>query len=226
MAVGRTAPISRRIPDAARDIRSALEGLARHELLDRSVEVRTRLKDAEQAAHARCVLPFHDEDCAAALEEVRRLAGERELEEAGAAPAPGGDRRIRRPSGAVAGDRAAARGGGAAVARRLRSSTSAPSANACPVTNSRNGGTGTTRARELLADVRALLDEDAAREVLQSRPDILERLREALASLGEWLQPDIGPAPGAPGEERPGVEGPWPEPDDWPIVCKRNIVEA
>ena len=227
---GRTyGPHLRRIPDAARDVRATLERLAKHDLLDRSVAVRTRLRDAERAAHACCVMPFDDGDCAAALDEVRRLAEERELEEAAR-------RRLQADIDAYEARQALWR-----EIVRLLEEVARLSLVDCDLDeraerkrvprNELQGWQDWYDASErLLADVHALLDQDAARQVLQSRPDIFERLREALASLGEWLQPDIGPAPGAPGEEtlgaeRPGAEGPWPEPDDWPIVCKRNIVE-
>ena len=221
---GRTyGPHLARIPDAARDVRAALERLAKHDLLDHSVEVRTRLRDAEQAAHGRCVMPFDDGDCAAALEEARRLAGERELEEAAR----------RRLQAEI--DEHEARQALWREAVRLLQEMARLSLVDCEL-DERAGRKRVPRnelpewpdwrdaGEKLLEDVRALLDEDAAMEVLQSRPDILERLREALAIVGEWLQPDIGPAPGAPGEVRPGAEEPWPEPDDYPVVCRGDIV--
>ena len=212
-----------RVPDGRETVRLALERLAKHDLLDRSVEARTQLRDAEQAAHGRCVLPFADGDCAAALEEARRLAGERELEEAAR----------RRLQAEI--DEYAARQALWREAVRLLEEMARLSLVDCEI-DERAGRKRVPRSElpewpdwrdageKLLEDVRSLLDEDAAREVLQSRPDILERLREALAIVGEWLEIDIGPAPGAPDEVRPGEERSWPEPDDYPIVCRGDIV--
>ena len=218
-----------RIPDGRRTLESALERLKSHDLLDRFVDAMDRIGETKRGAEARGILPFQDDGHCKAIAEAERLAEERELEEAAR-------RRLR----AEIDEHAAQLELWLGIVRLLEDMgrleledcdlDERAAREDVPRTRLPGWEDWCDRNGKLVEDVRSALDDEKVRDVLRGRPDVLEHLRRGLESAGEWQGLAEQEDRVAEGIEdwlrddelapRPSVSG-----DDYPIKCKRDMVE-
>ncbi len=218
-----------RIPDSRKTLASALERLDRHRLLDRFVSTMGRIEETKRGARERGMLPFQDDGYRHAIADAKRLAEERELEEA-----------ARRRLQAEIEQRAAQLEQWLRIERLLEEMAKLE-LEYCEL-DGRAARGDVPRARlpgwqdwhdrngELIEKVRSALDDETLGEVLGSLPDIRIHLRQWLETAEErqrLMEEEQRVARGT--EESLRDDGLVPlaavSEDDYPIRCKRDIVE-
>ncbi len=218
-----------RIPDSRERLASALERLNGHRLLDRFVSTMGRIEETKRGASERGMLPFQDDGYRHAIADAKRLAEERELEEA-----------ARRRLQAEIEQRAAQLEQWLRIERLLEEMAKLE-LEYCEL-DERAARGDVPRARlpgwqdwhdrngELIEKVRSALDDETLGEVLASLPDTREHLRQWLETAGErqrLMEEEQRVVRGT--EESLRDDGLVPlaavSEDDYPIRCKRDIVE-